>query len=156
MNPKVTSAIGIGLGFLGVVAWIWLVPYSSLTAEEWGVALVLLCLAALILVITISSAVLIDSYWTRFAPALRLLRPVSAMGVVVGAVAAVEWFSWVTTPPCMSTMPIAAGVCPPVPNATEAWAVLIALTLMVGISLFVLAKSFRRQTPQPPPQAQAN
>jgi hypothetical protein len=147
VNPRVTSAIGMGLGFLGVLAWVWLVPYSAPTAEAWGTALVLLRLAALVLVITISSAVLVNSYWVRFTPALRWFRLVSVIGVIVGPVGILAWLSWVFTPPCMSSEPIAPGVCPPVPGAAEEWGALVVLILLINLSAFVLVKSFRRRGP---------
>ena len=142
MNLRVSSTIGVVLGFLGVLAWVWLVPYSTITAEEWGTALALLCLAALILVITISSVALINSYWVRFAPALRWLRPLAIVGVTAGLVGTLAWLPWAYAPPiCASTGPIAPGVCPPVPSAAEGWAVLVALILMINVSSFMLFKS---------------
>ncbi len=144
MNPRATSVIGIGLGFVGVLAWIWLVPYSVLTDEEWGIALVLICLAALVLVITVSSAALINSYWFKLTPALRWIKFISVIGVIIGLVAILAWLSWVTTPPCMSTEPIAPGVCPSIPSAAEGWGTLVALVISINLSIFVLIKSFRR------------
>ena len=122
---------------------------SALTAEEWGTALVLLCLAALVLIITISSAALINSYWVGFTPALRWLKLVSVIGVLIGLVGIPAWLSWAFTPPCMTPLPDAGfpnptPSCPPIPNAAEGWLALVALVLLINLSVFVLVKAFRR------------
>jgi hypothetical protein len=145
MNPRVTYEIRICLGLLGVLAWVWSVPYYVITTEEWGPALALLLLAALVLVVTISSVALMNSYWVRFTPALLWLKLASVIGVVVGLVSFLPWLDLAFTPLCMSTEPITTpGVCPPVPNASEWWGGLVALVLLINLSAFVLVKSFRR------------
>jgi hypothetical protein len=142
-NPRVTSTIEMGLGLLGIAAWILLIPYSALTAEFWGTAL--LVLAALVLLITTSSLVLVNSYWTRFVHALHWLKLVSIIGVMAGSIGILAWIPWVLQPLCMSSEPIAPGVCPPVPSAAEAWTVLVALILVINVSSFTLVKSLRSQ-----------
>ena len=151
MDSRVTSAIGIGLGLLGILAWISLAPYSAPTAYEWGSAFLLMVLAALVLLITASLFTLVGLYWLRFVPVLRWLRPLAIMGVIAGLVGILAWLPWAYAPPlCMSTEPIAPGTCPSVPSAAEGWTVFVALILMINISAFLLFKSSRK-SPRPSP-----
>ena len=149
MNPRVAPAVGMGLGFLGIAAWILSLPYLALkSTQPLELTLVFLLLAALILLVTASSALIINSYWTRLASAQHRLRILSALGVIGGLAAIfLAWLPWIFVPLCASSAPIAPGVCPSPPNPAEAWAALIALILTVNVSSFMLTKSYRKIAP---------
>jgi hypothetical protein len=78
----------------------------------------------------------------------RNLRLASIVGMVVGAVGILEWISWLQTPLCMSTEPIALGACSPPPNYIEIQGLGVACVFLFVASSVALAYSFVKSRPR--------
>jgi hypothetical protein len=144
VSPKKETWAALAFfALLGMFSWIVLVPYSFLSDQSWGIVFSLSSFIALLMTILVSSIAIVNSYWLRLAPRLRFLRLISVGGGMLGTLGILWWISWVFAPLCFSTMPIAPGICPPVPNTYEAWSLLVGLVVLLGDSLFLAQKLLR-------------